>query len=130
MLPIVDPKEPAEITGKIINSTGIDTFPVTVTMHEESDTMPPTYITASDPDGNFRFGQVLQGRYTLQAFIDFGADSLCGSYPCPEDSKRQCLEFCGQYPDTLAIAPGQEIKLETPLVLESPRPPKERPDAD
>ncbi len=122
---IVDPKEPAQITGKIVNSTGIDTFPVTVTMHEVSDTMPPTYFTVSGPDGEFRFSQVLQGRYTLQAFMDFAADSLCGRYPCPEDSTRQCVEPCGQYPDTLAIEPGQEMKIEEPLILESPQPSEE-----
>ena len=122
---IVDPKEPGQITGRVVNSTGIDTFLVMITIHEVSDTMPPTYVSIVGPDGDFKFSQVLQGRYTLRAFMDFSPDSLCGAYPCPEDSTRQCIEPCRLYPDTLAIRPGQEIDLEEPLVLESPPPQEE-----
>jgi hypothetical protein len=121
---IVDPSEPAEITGKLINQTGIDTFPITVTMHAVSDTTPPTHLTRAGPDGEFKLGQVLKGRYTLWAFMDFQADSLCGTFPCWDDSTRSCTEPCAQYPDTLTIEPGQKIKLED-LILEPPNPEKE-----
>jgi len=109
---IVDPREPAEITGRIINAAGIDTLPLTVTMHALSDTTPPTYYTRCDSSGNFRLDQVLKGDYTLWAFLDLRPDSLCGSYPCPGDSSLSCAEICAQYPDTLVIEPGQKIKLE------------------
>jgi hypothetical protein len=120
---IVDPKEPGKVSGKIINSTGVDTLPVMVTMHELTDTMPPTYVSVAAPDGEFVFPSVLQGRYTLQAFMDFRADSLCGLYPCVGDSTRQCVEPCAQYPDTVTMRPGDERALASPLVLEPP--PKE-----
>ena len=113
---IVDPKEPAQISGKIINSTDVDTVPVTVSMSALSDTMPPTYVTRSSPAGEFQFSDVLKGTYTLTAFIDFRPDSLCGTFPCGEDSTQSCVEPCAQYPDTLTIEPGQQIELEDLLL--------------
>jgi len=115
---IVDPKEPAKIVGKIINSTGIDTMPVTLAIHAVTDTAPPTYTTRSTPDGDYSFVQVLKGQYTLFAFVDFQSDSLCGNYACGPDSTSVCIEPCVQYPDTLIIEPGQQITLEE-LILES-----------
>jgi hypothetical protein len=109
---IIDPKEPCVVTGQIVNETGNDTIPVTVTLHAVSDTLPPTYLVRSDLEGNYKFDSVLRGTYTLHAFLDLGADSLCGSYPCPDDSTRSCLEPCVTHPDTLVLDPGDEINLE------------------
>jgi hypothetical protein len=108
---IVDPREPAEITGRIVYATGADSFPIAVTMHAVLDTMPPTFYSRCDADGNYRLDKVLRGRYTLWAFLDFESDSLCGTYPCPDDTTR-CLEPCARYPDTLVVEPGQKIRLE------------------
>ena len=109
---IVDPKEPGQVTGRIINSTGVDSFPITLAMHELTDSLPPTYISRAGPDGIFRFPQVLKGKYALFAFMDFRADSICGTYPCLEDTTQQCLEPCIAYPDTLTMEPGMEIGLD------------------
>lgn len=117
---IVDPTEPAEVVGQIVSSMGFDSVAVMVTMDEVEDTLPPTYVTrAAPPDGNFRFGTVLKGRYTLHTFIDFGPDSLCGSYPCGEDSTDVCFEPCATYPDTIRVNPGDKINLGE-LILETP----------
>lgn len=109
---IVDPREPAEVSGTIINSSGVDSLAISVAMHELSDTMPPTHYGSCDPEGNFLLAGVLQGRYVLWGFLDLLADSLCGSYPCPDDTTKSCIEPCRQYPDTIVVEPGQKIKLE------------------
>ncbi len=113
---IIDPKEPAEVAGQILNETAYDSTRVTVTLHAVSDTLPPTYRVLSDLEGKYTFQKVLGGTYTLHAFIDLAADSLCGTYPCGEDSTRACPEPCATYPDTLILEPGDEVKLD-PLPL-------------
>lgn len=114
---IVDPTEPSQVSGRIINETGIDSFPVTLTLTSVTDTTPPSYLTRADLKGNYQF-KPLMGRYVLRGFLDFGADSLCGSYPCPGDSNSSCTEPCSLYPDTIVVEPGAKLTLED-LVLES-----------
>jgi len=110
---IIDPKEPGKISGLVANATGWDSIPVTLTLHEVSDTLPPTHVTFALPEsGEYRFGTVLKGTYILKAFVDLHSDSLCGDFPCPEDTLRGCPEPCLVYPETLRVAPGQEIELE------------------
>lgn len=110
---IIDPKEPGSISGVIVNATDWDSIPVMLTLHEVSDTLPPTYVTYGVPvEGDYTFGNVLKGTYVLNAFLDLKSDSLCGGYPCPGDSTRGCMEPCLVYPDTLNLSPGQVIELE------------------
>jgi hypothetical protein len=108
---IVDPKEPAVVTGRILNETGVDSIPVTVTLAEVRDTIPPTYVTRADASGGYKFTNVIKGTYILNAFIDFKKDSLCGKFPCPGDSTAACDEYCAQYPDSVVVAPGEEKHL-------------------
>ncbi|UCG51416.1 MAG: Ig-like domain-containing protein [Candidatus Latescibacterota bacterium] len=115
---IIDPREPAVITGRIENKTGNDSFLVTVTLHAVTDTVPPTYYVRCDPNGRYELDEVLKGTYTMFAFLDLSPDSVCGSYPCPEDSTLECVEPCVAYPDTLVIGPGDRVSLDV-LTLDS-----------
>jgi hypothetical protein len=115
---IIDPREPGVVGGSIVNATGNDTIPITVTLHASTDTLPPTHMTICSPEGDFIFGDVLQGKYTLFSFIDYKPDSLCGAFPCKHDSTRLCEEPCVQYPDTIRVEPGEEVKLDS-LMLEA-----------
>ena len=108
---IVDPREPGLVAGRVLNETGADSVPVTVTLAEERDTIPPTYWVRADAGGRYKFENVLKGRYVLHAFLDMKRDSLCGSYPCPGDSGAVCAEACASYPDSVAVAPGDEVRL-------------------
>jgi len=111
---IVDPREPSILTGNVRNETGIDTVLMVVGLYALNDTVSvpkPAYYTRCDTAGTFTLRNVLTGTYTLSAFVDFEADSICGTYWCDADSSRRCREPCAQYPDTLYIDPGADIKL-------------------
>jgi hypothetical protein len=108
---IVDPREPGVVAGRVINASGLDSVPVTVTLAEERDTIPPTYWARADAGGRYKFENVLRGRYVLRAFVDLRSDSLCGTYPCPGDSVSGCVEPCAGYPDTVTVSPGDELRL-------------------
>ena len=108
---IVDPKEPATVEGRVLNATPLDSIPVTVTLHEVLDTIPPTYCVRADKQGRYRFEKVMRGTYVLLAFLDLKSDSLCGTYPCPGDSSAVCREFCAEYPDSVVVEPGEERRL-------------------
>ncbi|MFQ5510351.1 MAG: Ig-like domain-containing protein [Candidatus Krumholzibacteriia bacterium] len=107
---VVDPTEPASVTGTVDNRTGVDSVPVVVTMHERSDSLPPAYYVRCSADGSFDL-EVLAGTYVLWSFLDFRDDSLCGTYPCADDSSRACREPCVMYPDTLRIEPGDKVRV-------------------
>lgn len=119
---IVDPTEPGKIEGIIVYDTGRDSVRIAVTLHELADTLPPSYYTVTDEAGSFSF-DALQGRYVLHAFLDLMPDSLCGFYPCPDDTTRRCQEPCVTYPDTITVEPGGEVELDS-LVLTPPAPPR------
>lgn len=108
---IVDPKEPAKITGRAINATLFDSIPVTVTLEEMLDSVPRRYYIRANPQGQYSFDNVLKGTFLLHAFIDLKKDSVCGSYPCLEDSTAPCIEPCAAYPDSLVVGPGDERRL-------------------
>ena len=108
---IVDPTEPAVVAGRVVNATPYDSFLVTVSLHEVADSLPPTYCVRADAKGHFSFDKVLKGLYTLHAFIDLEKDSVCGSYPCAEDSTARCPEYCVTYPESLVVAPGDNVQL-------------------
>ena len=90
-----------------------------VTMRELADTLPQVFYTRCDPQGRFILPP-LQGSYILTALMDYLPDSLCGTYPCVDDSTRECLEPCATYPDTVVVEPGDKVQLEE-LILEPPR---------
>jgi methionine-rich copper-binding protein CopC len=108
---IVDPKEPGLVAGRVVNATGVDSLPITVTLAEARDTIPPTYWVRADAAGRYKFENVLKGRYVLHAFLDMKNDSLCGTYPCPGDSAALCDEYCAAYPDSVIVSPGDELRL-------------------
>lgn len=115
---IVDPKEPATVSGKVSNETGVDTLAVSVGWYRiDADTVAvkPAYYTRCDTLGEYRT-EMLMGTYLMRAFLDFAADSLCGTYPCGPDSSAVCTEPCVVHPDTLRVEPGKEIEM-SPLVL-------------
>jgi hypothetical protein len=116
---IVDPTEPGLIEGQIVNQTGLDSVLIMVTLSEAGDTIPPTYVTFSQPDGAYQFDKALSGTYWLQAFMDFAADSLCGTYTCGADSSLTCVEPCVSVADSIAIVPGQEVTVPA-LILRMP----------
>ena len=113
---IIDPNEPAVLSGQIVNETGVDSIPISVGLYAQSDTMPPVYYTHCESLGAFGFSRVKGGVYLLRAFLDFRADSLCGDYPCPGDSTARCVEPCVTPADSVRLEPGAEMKLE-PLEL-------------
>ncbi|MFH1755351.1 MAG: Ig-like domain-containing protein [Candidatus Latescibacterota bacterium] len=109
---IVDPNEPGEVAGIINNLTGIDSFLVSVALFAANDTTPPAYYVRCSGDGAFCFTAVKAGSYALRAFLDVAADSLCGNYPCPQDTLANCAEPCVQYADSIRVSPGIKLKLD------------------
>ena len=108
---IVDPGEPGRISGRVINDTGVDTVEVAVALFAANDTLRPSYYGRCTTDGAFEFSSTKAGTYALRAFVDFKADSVCGSYPCGADSLSACSEPCTVSPDSLTLAPGDEIRV-------------------
>jgi hypothetical protein len=112
---IIDPKEPATVSGSIFNETGIDTMAVSVRMTAVGDSTLVPLFGVCPPDGKFEFKRVMAGTYLLQAFIDLRADSACGTWACPDSSAAACLEPCVQA-DTLHVAPGAKVTV-PPITL-------------
>ncbi len=110
---IVDPNEPAKLAGVVFNRSGLDTFAVSVALHTDSTGGAPSYLVACDTAGVYEFANVRAGKYLLYAIVDIVADSVCGWYPCFDDSAWSCEEPCAQYPDTLFVEPGGESLLDT-----------------
>ena len=100
-----------------MNQTALDTLLLSVALYAGNDSTPPAYYTIADSTGMYVFSSVKAGVYALKAFVDLLADSLCGQYPCPEDTTRQCTEPCKEYPDSVRVEPGIKLKLED-LVVE------------
>jgi hypothetical protein len=113
---IVDPDEPATVNGVVVDATGLDTFEVSVSLHADSLGGGPAYFEPCDSTGAFVFDGIRAGVYLLRAFADITADSLCGDYPCFDDSSRACPEPCALYPDTLFVEPGAVVVVDT-LIL-------------
>lgn len=115
---IIDPEEPAVVSGRVINETGIDTLLVSVALWQASDSLRPSYYTLCDTTGRYELNTVLMGRYALRAFVDVKRDSVCAGYPCGPDSTETCFEPCAVHPDSVAVAPGDELKMD-PIELRS-----------
>jgi len=105
---IVDPNEPAQVRGTVRNATGLDTFAVGVALFAPGDTLRGSYFTLCSSRGSFAFPKVHAGTYALKAFLEIRPDSLCGTYPCFDDTTRLCVEPCLQLPDSLRLEPGDE----------------------
>lgn len=109
---IVDPNEPGEVAGTIHNISELDTIAVSVALYAENDTTPPAYYTRCNPEGAYSFPTVKAGTYAFRAFVDVALDSLCGDYPCPQDTTTMCSEPCVQYQDSVRVEPGMKLKLD------------------
>lgn len=109
---IVDPTEPGSLAGVVVNRSGIDTIAVTVTLSPDT-ALAPAYLAVPDTTGAFAFPKVAMGRYVLRAFVDVAPDSVCGEFPCFDDTTRLCLEPCTVAPDTVSITPGDQLQADT-----------------
>ncbi len=113
---IVDPTEPGVVRGHVDNRTGIDTIAVTVTMTRAGHDRPDA-IRRATPAGDFAFARVAPGTYALAAFLDLAPDSVCGRWPCADDTLHGCAEPCVAPADSVRVAPGDTVRVE-PLRLE------------
>jgi hypothetical protein len=113
---VIDPNEPAVVSGTVSNETGIDSVNASVLLVAVSDsTRAPMYALCRET-GAFEFNNVLAGRYLLRAFLDMRADSVCGTWDCPDTTMAPCMEPCTEAPDTLRVEPGAKLSV-PPLVL-------------
>lgn len=113
---IIDPNEPAVVSGTVENETGIDSLRVSVLLVAVADSTRAPLYGLCDEAGAFGFSRVAGGTYVLRAFLDIAADSTCASYPCPDSTATACLEPCVEAPDTLRVEPGATVKV-PPLIL-------------
>jgi hypothetical protein len=110
---IVDPTEPATLAGVVVDRSGFDdSLGVRVTLSPDTADS-PAYLALCDSTGSYSFKSVTMGRYVLRAFVDVVPDSVCGWFPCWDDTSQQCAEPCAVLPDTLAIEPGAEVLADT-----------------
>jgi hypothetical protein len=111
---IIDPNEPGQIIGRIMDETGFGLAP-TVRLVPILPGEPP-FVFRADSTGNFVATNIPPGRYLMQAFVDIAMDSMCGTYSSPDDSTLTLREPCFELPDTLVIEPGGEKTIE-PVTL-------------
>ncbi len=114
--PIIDPNEPAVVSGTVVNETGIDTLAASVQLVAIGDSTRAAQYVVCDEKGAYTFARVAAGSYLLRAFLDIQADSTCAAYPCPDGSTAPCMEPCIEAPDTLRATPGGALEV-PPLVL-------------
>jgi len=114
LLNVIDPHEPAQLSGRVTNETGIDLYP-TVRL---GPLLPgePALVSLTDSTGHFMFISIPPRAYVLSTFIDVRIDSICGEYPQPEDSTITLREPCYLAPDTLIFGPGEK-KILDPIIL-------------
>jgi len=115
-LNVIDPNEPGEVEGAVINVTGMER-PVTVSLKNILEEK-RGYFARADSTGGYLIRGVIPGDYILSAFIDIKNDSLAGYYPDPDDSTKARMEPAAVYPDTLSVSPGQKKKVEEIELLE------------
>ncbi|MDH4037329.1 MAG: Ig-like domain-containing protein [Candidatus Krumholzibacteria bacterium] len=115
-LTIIDPNEPAQVSGLVSNETGIDSVLASVVLEPVADSTLARVYTLCNEAGAFEFSRVRAGEYLLRAFLDLRADSLCGAYDCPDSALTACMEPCSEAPDTLRLEPGATVKV-PPLAL-------------
>ncbi len=115
LINIIDPHEPGTVEGRIVNLTGLSKAP-TVRLIPLMPGERPIVVTA-DTTGNFVISPIPPGGYTVTAFIDMRADSMCGEYESPADSTVVLPEPCYVGGDTLVVKPGQSRTIQ-PITLE------------
>jgi len=114
LLNIIDPNEPAEVSGEVINKTGYD---VQASVYLSNvDLEEKRYYTGTDSLGNYIFRGVKPGAYTFAAFLDISGDSVMGYYADPADTAVVMEEPGAAIPDTLKFDPGEKRKLE-PVII-------------
>ena len=113
---IVDPSQPGVVLGRVVDRTGIDTLRATVTLTRAGQGR-PAWLRRVGPDGRYAFARVTPGTYALAAFFDLAPDSVCGRWPCPQDTALGCPEPCASPPDSVRVAPGDTVRA-APLVLQ------------
>lgn len=111
---IIDPKEPGAVDGRIVNETPFRTAP-TVRLAPAARGV-QAIAAQADSTGAFILSRVPPGSYTVSAFIDVKADTMCGVYYEAADSTRALNEPCVTLPDTLTIKPGERRTLD-PITL-------------
>lgn len=107
---VIDPNEPAVLTGRVLNETGFD-LPAALRL-ERLLQGEKSVFTLADTTGGFRAAGIPPGSYLLTAFIDIEPDSVCGEYFQPEDSTVLMKEPRYDYPDTLVFEPGEAKKID------------------
>jgi hypothetical protein len=115
LINIIDPDEPGTVEGRIVNLTGLSKTP-TVKLAPLMPGERPIVVTA-DSTGNFVIAPIPPGGYTVTAFIDMKADSMCGEYESPADSTVILTEPCYIGSDTLVVKPGESRTIQ-PITLE------------
>ncbi|MDD4857818.1 MAG: Ig-like domain-containing protein [Candidatus Krumholzibacteria bacterium] len=115
-LTIIDPNEPGSITGLLANETGFAIAPMIRLQPAKPGAKAKTITARPDSTGAYTLARVPPGEYLFSAFIDIKVDTLCGTYPDPQDTTRTLSEPCIALPDTLKLKPGEEKKLE-PMTL-------------
>ncbi len=115
LINIIDPHEPGKVEGRVVNLTGLSKAP-TVRLTPLMPGERPIVVTA-DTTGNFVIPTIPPGGYTVTAFIDMKADSMCGEYESPADSTVVLPEPCYVSGDTLVVKPGESRTIQ-PITLE------------
>jgi len=106
---IIDPNEPAELKGRVINQTGFDVYPLVILMPVlPGEKAMYKYVQKS---GEFAFEKVKPGSYILEALIDVEGDSVCGTFRNPSDTTVVEKEPCVVLPDTIRLSPGEKVEL-------------------
>ncbi len=108
---IIDPNEPGAVDGRIVNETPFRTAPTVRLAPAARGVL--ALAARADSTGAFILSRVPPGSYTVSAFIDVKADSMCGVYYEAADSTRAFNEPCVTLPDTLTIKPGERRTLDS-----------------
>jgi hypothetical protein len=113
-LDLLDPKEPGEVKGTVVNESGAAGV-VVVAMYDEADTTRAAYHAVCDSTGAYEVKKVKPSTYVLRAFVDVKADSLPGVYPCATNPKG-CAEPSARRPGRLRVKAGATVT-EAPLAI-------------
>ncbi|MFO7915917.1 MAG: hypothetical protein R6U43_09545 [Candidatus Krumholzibacteriales bacterium] len=118
ILNIIDPNEPGEISGEVVNETSIDLRPsVLISPLREGERK---HYTIADSIGYFLAKPLKPGRYTLEAFLDISGDSSMSYAMDPADSTRSIREPGISLPDTLEVEPGEKKELDVIIIKKGP----------
>ncbi|HEX5131062.1 MAG TPA: Ig-like domain-containing protein [Candidatus Krumholzibacteria bacterium] len=106
---IIDPNEPATVSGVVDNQAGFDSVRVSIRMTALDDSTRVPLYTLCDEKGAYTFARVLGGAYRLRAFLDIQPDSTCGTFVCGDSTAAPCAEPFVDLADTLRVAPGTAV---------------------